>query len=44
MTVDGMLAYSKLASGDFPDFDALALAIKAYKDSGVAPEGWVPKK
>lgn len=34
------LAFSKLDTGAFPDYDALAQAVLAYSKSGAAPAGW----
>lgn len=41
VVVDGMLAYSKLATGSFPDFKGLANAIAAYATKGTIPKDWV---
>lgn len=35
-----MTAYSKLKTGAFPDFAALAGEIAAYAKSGAAPAAW----
>ena len=37
---DSLLAYSKLSSGVFPDFNALARDIAAYAASGAVPPSW----
>ncbi len=34
------LAYSKLASGSFPDTDDVADAVAEFSSSGVAPKDW----
>jgi selT/selW/selH-like putative selenoprotein len=40
VTVNGMLAFSKLAAGRFPDFNALAEEVAAYASSGAVPAHW----
>ncbi len=37
---DKYLAYSKVATGVFPDFAALAQQIASYAGSGSVPNGW----
>ena len=40
VTVNGRLAYSKLSTGAFPNFPALAGDIAGFARTGVAPAGW----
>lgn len=40
VVVNGRLAYSKLATGAFPVFPALAAEIAGFARTGVAPAGW----
>jgi hypothetical protein len=41
VSVDGKyVAYSKLASGSFPDFKAVAAEVAAFAKSGTAPASW----
>lgn len=37
---DSLLAYSKLSTGVFPDFNAVARDIAAYAASGAVPPSW----
>ena len=41
--VDGKLAYSKLATGVFPHWNALAEEIDTYAQTGEAPAKWQAK-
>jgi hypothetical protein len=41
VTVNGKyLAFSKLASGAFPQFDALARTVRGFDQSGAVPADW----
>ncbi len=40
VTVNGMVAHSKLASGRFPDWETLANEVAAFAASGAKPEHW----
>lgn len=40
VVVDGMLAYSKIATGSFPDFKGLASEIATFASTGAVPKTW----
>jgi len=45
VTVDGKyIAFSKVATGAFPDYKALAKTIAEYAKSGKAPADWKAKQ
>lgn len=40
---DSLVAWSKLTSGSFPDYKAVAAAVAEYAKSGTAPSSWTKK-